>query len=201
MSSSVRTAPCVEGRRRRGWPASDSLRMLARRYHDERCQNRLAAGSASAWVASRRSFVAAHAGDERGGRAVGEDVAAVEGLGRRPHRLGPEPERLALVRGQVAGDPSPEKTVRIVTVWPSSRRLAMSPPHESATSSGAARRRRGSWPAEYTEPTGGSPGRQPAKPSAPMSGTKTHAAVGLSRQSLPCRVTIVGAADRATRRG
>ena len=40
-----------------GWPASDLLRMLARRYHDERCQNRLAAASASAWVASSRSSV------------------------------------------------------------------------------------------------------------------------------------------------
>ena len=35
-----------------GWPASDSLWMFARRYHEERCQNRLAAASASAWVAS-----------------------------------------------------------------------------------------------------------------------------------------------------
>src|SRR6188474_1319562 len=30
----------------------------------------------------------------------------------------------------------PENTVRIVTFWPSSRRLAMSPPQESAASSG-----------------------------------------------------------------
>src|SRR5436190_5267788 len=35
-----------------------------------------------------------------------------------------------------SADPSPEKTVTIVTVWPSSRRLAISPPHDSATSSG-----------------------------------------------------------------
>ena len=45
-----------------GWPASDSLRMLARRYHDERCQNRLAAASASAWVASSCASSAAQAG-------------------------------------------------------------------------------------------------------------------------------------------
>ncbi len=57
-----------------GWPASDSLRMLARRYHDERCQNRLAAASASAWVASSRSSVAAQAGTSDGGRPVGEDA-------------------------------------------------------------------------------------------------------------------------------
>src|SRR3954452_15486365 len=32
--------------------------------------------------------------------------------------------------------PAPENTVTIVTVWPSSRRLAIRPPQESATSSG-----------------------------------------------------------------
>ena len=57
-----------------GWPASDSLWMLARRYHDERCQNRLAAASASAWVASSRSSVACPGRDERGRRLVGGDV-------------------------------------------------------------------------------------------------------------------------------
>ena len=45
-----------------GWSASDSFRMLARRYHDERCQNRFAAASASACVASSRSSVAAQDG-------------------------------------------------------------------------------------------------------------------------------------------
>ncbi len=45
-----------------GWPASDWFRMLARRYHDERCQKLLAAWSASDWVASSRSSVAAHGG-------------------------------------------------------------------------------------------------------------------------------------------
>jgi hypothetical protein len=44
------------------WPASDSLRILARRYHEERCQNRLAAASASACVASSASSSAAHDG-------------------------------------------------------------------------------------------------------------------------------------------
>ena len=128
------------GRQRRRRPAgrrATALRMLARRYHDERCQKRLAAWSASDWVASSRSSVAAQAGTSGGGRPVGGDVAAVERLGRRPHRLRAEAERLALVRRQRGRPtPSPEKTVRIVTVWPSSRRLAMRPPHESATSSG-----------------------------------------------------------------
>ena len=42
--------------------------MLARRYHEERCQNRLAAASASAWVASSRSGDACHgACDESSG--------------------------------------------------------------------------------------------------------------------------------------
>ncbi len=36
--------------------------------------------------------------NEGGGRPVGEDVAPIEGLGGRPHRLRAEPERLALVR-------------------------------------------------------------------------------------------------------
>ena len=43
-------------------------------------------------------------------------------------------ERLPDLRLLVA--PLPEKTVMIVTFCPSSRRLAISPPHESATSSG-----------------------------------------------------------------
>ena len=45
--------------------------MLARRYHDERCQKRLAAASASACVASRRSSVAAHEGTSE---AVGQSA-------------------------------------------------------------------------------------------------------------------------------
>ena len=61
-------------RRSSGWPASGSLRMLARRYHDERCQNRLAAASASAWVASRRSVV---------GRPGGAPSAAAIGKSAR----------------------------------------------------------------------------------------------------------------------
>ena len=83
-----------------GWSASESLRMLARRYHDDRCQNRLAAASASDCVASSRSSLAAQAGTRA---AVGQsacDVGAVERLGRRPQRLRAEPERLALVRRQ-----------------------------------------------------------------------------------------------------
>ena len=52
----------------RGWPARLSLWMFARRYHEERCQNRFAAASASPWVASRPSFVACHgAADESSG--------------------------------------------------------------------------------------------------------------------------------------
>ena len=48
------------------WPASDLLRMLARRYHDARCQKRLAAASASAWVASSRSSSADHGASSPG---------------------------------------------------------------------------------------------------------------------------------------
>ena len=117
-----------------GWPASDSARMLARRYHDDRCQNRLAAASASTWVDSSASSSASHA---RPDRIVGQDGGAVECLGRRPHRLRAE------ARAPPAGTASarrsrrsPEKTVRIVTFCPSSRRLAIRPPQERATSSG-----------------------------------------------------------------
>src|SRR6478752_4502671 len=110
--------------------------MLARRYHDERCQNRLAAWSASDWVASRRSFVAAQAGTRA---AVGQSArmslrlkASVAG-----HiALDPNPSASRWYGDSASDVPSPEKTVRIVTVWPSSRRLAIRPPHESATSSG-----------------------------------------------------------------
>ena len=64
VSSVVSTAPWVERSSMSGWPASDSVWMFARRYHEERCQNRLAAASASAWVASRPSFVACHGAAE-----------------------------------------------------------------------------------------------------------------------------------------
>ena len=120
-----------------GWSASDSLRMLARRYHDERCQKRLAAGIGVGLGRLEPLLVGGPRRDERGRRPVGGDGAAVERLGRRPERLRAEAERLALVgRSADPTAPSPEKTVRIVTFWPSSRRLAMRPPHESATSSG-----------------------------------------------------------------
>src|SRR6476620_1522049 len=110
--------------------------MLARRYHDERCQNRLAAWSASDCVASRRSSEAAQAGTRT---AVGQSArmslrlkASVAG-----HiAFDPKPSASRWYGDSASDVPSPEKTVRIVTVWPSSRRLAMSPPHESATSSG-----------------------------------------------------------------
>ena len=77
-----------------GWPASDSLRMLARRYHDERCQNRLAAASASAWVASSRSSV--------GGPGRSAPCAVDVGSRRRMDaRLN------ASVTGHIAFEPNP----------------------------------------------------------------------------------------------
>jgi hypothetical protein len=57
-STSVRTAPCCDTSSMSAWPASGRLWTSARRYHDERCQKRLAAASASACVASMRSAVA-----------------------------------------------------------------------------------------------------------------------------------------------
>ena len=77
-----------------GWPASDSLRMLARRYHDERCQKRLAAASASAWVASSRSSVG---GPRRAARRASVDGA----VGAMCARLN------ASVTGHIAFEPNP----------------------------------------------------------------------------------------------
>ena len=74
-----------------GCSASDSFRTLARRYHDDRCQKRLAAASASAWVASRRSSVAAHDGTSA---AVGQSAWMSLRLN-------------ASVTGHIAFDPKP----------------------------------------------------------------------------------------------
>ena len=65
--------------------------MLARRYHDERCQKRLAAWSASACVASRWSSWAAQAGTSA---AVGQSAAMSERLN-------------ASVAGHIAFEPKP----------------------------------------------------------------------------------------------
>ena len=76
--------------------------MLARRYQDERCQNRLAAASASFCVGVEPvGRWRPTAGTSAGRRPVGRDVAPVERLGRGPQRLRTEPERLALVGRQV----------------------------------------------------------------------------------------------------
>ncbi len=74
-----------------GCSASDSLRMLARRYHDDRCQKRLAAASASDWVASSRSSLAAHDGTRA---AVGQSASMALRLN-------------ASVAGQCVFDPKP----------------------------------------------------------------------------------------------
>ena len=58
-SAMRKTAPCVGTTSMTICPARDSFRMLARRYHDERCQNRRAAASASRWVSSSRTRSAA----------------------------------------------------------------------------------------------------------------------------------------------
>ncbi len=62
VRSVVMTAPWAETSSMIGWPARDSLWMAARRYHEDRCQNRLAAASASPWVASSEAFVACQGG-------------------------------------------------------------------------------------------------------------------------------------------
>ena len=92
VSSTVRTAPWVDIWSMTGWPASDSLWIDARRYHDERCQKRLAAASASVWVASSRSAVAAQGGS---------------GSSPRPTSLGMFARLNASVTGHSAFEPKP----------------------------------------------------------------------------------------------
>ena len=113
-------------------------------------------------VADARPAVPRRALPEALGRGVGVDLRRLEPvLGRRPRRgrarrsasrpamserlnasvfghsaFDPKPSASRWYGVSRSDEPSPEKTVRIVTVWPSSRRLAMRPPHESATSSG-----------------------------------------------------------------
>ena len=77
------------------WPARLSLWMFARRYHDDRCQNRLAAASASPWVASRPSLDACHGAADGVLGIVGDEVRAVERLADRPDRLRAVAQRLA----------------------------------------------------------------------------------------------------------
>src|SRR3990172_1128968 len=110
---------------------------LALRVHAARCQNWRAWVLAYSWVSATRSGSAAHG-------------AAPAGAGTAAPRLS---RRNASVEGQIAFEPKPsaarwyslsplpaggppEKTEMMVTFWPSSRRLAMRPPHESAASSG-----------------------------------------------------------------
>ena len=83
-----------------GWSAIDSARMLARRYHDDRCQKRLAAASASDLRRLESVLVGGPGRDGGGSRPVGLDVGAIERLGVRPECLRAEAERLALVRRQ-----------------------------------------------------------------------------------------------------
>ena len=100
VRSEVRTAPWVARSSMSGWPARDSLWIFARRYQEERCQNRLAAASASPCVASRPSLVACQGAAAASSGKSACEVGAVERLGDRPDRLGPEAQRLALVRGE-----------------------------------------------------------------------------------------------------
>ena len=74
-----------------GWSASDSLRMLARRYHDERCQKRLAACVGVDLRGLEPVLGRGPGRDERGGRPVGLDVAAVERLGAGQSAFEPKP--------------------------------------------------------------------------------------------------------------
>ncbi len=130
-------------------------------------------------------------GHERGGRPVGQDVAPVERLGRRPHRLRPEPERLALVRGQPAG--------RAVAGEDGQDRhglaeLAQAGDEAAARECDVVRMRRdedmGHGRASIPSVSGRSGPGQPhgCNPPAPMSGTKTQAPSVRSSHSSPWRV-------------
>ena len=111
--------------------------MLARRYHDERCQNRLLGGVR---VGLGR-FEPVLRGRPRRDTSAAVGQSAAMSLRLKASVAGqiafePKPSASRWYEVRSPSLPAPEKTVRIVTVWPSSRRLAMSPPHESATSSG-----------------------------------------------------------------
>ena len=106
--------------------------------------------------------------------------------------------------------PVPEYSVRIVTFWPSSRRLAMSPPHESATSSGWGAMKTWVMAGEYSRAPsglGGDPGAAIAgacprrasaacQPPSPTRGTNTHGPSERSVHSLPCRSTTSSSCSR-----
>ncbi len=130
-------APCCDTSSISAWPACGRLWMSARRYHDERCQKRLAAASASAWVASSRAASARYGASAAG--SIGRSARMFSRLNASvvgQIALLPKPSASRWYWVRPAADPLPEKTVTIVTFWPSSRRLAISPPQESATSSG-----------------------------------------------------------------
>src|SRR5436189_68643 len=102
--------------------------MLARRYHDERCQNRLAAWSASACVASSWSSVAAQAGTRT---VVGQSAAMSERLNASLAgymAFEPKPSASRWYGVNRSADPSPEKAVTIVTAWPGSAGVAAAAP-------------------------------------------------------------------------
>src|SRR5450759_3909409 len=154
-SASVNTAPCCGTSSMSAWPASGRLWMSARRYHDERCQKRLAAASASPWVASRRSAVARYGASTAGSR--GRTARTLERLNASlvgQIALLPKPSASRWYGVSVRVASLPEKTVMIVTFCPSSRRLAMSPPQESATSSGWGATKTWVMAGEYTDHPG-----------------------------------------------
>ncbi len=91
VSSVVRTAPWVARSSMSGWPARGSLWIFARRYQEERCQNRFASASAWPCVTSRPSFVACQ----------GAAAASSGNSAARWARLN------ASVTGQTALDPKP----------------------------------------------------------------------------------------------
>ena len=171
-SSAVRTAPCWGTSSTSGWPSicgcgsrpgdttTSAARTAERRRRPRAASRRAGPRRPPTAPASRRA-------GSRWARLARLKASVTGQIALRA-----EAERLALVRRQRSRHRrSPEKTVRIVTFWPSSRRLAIRPPQERATSSGWGATKMWVMAAEYIEAARRS--AQP-HPSSPTSGTNTH---------------------------
>ena len=111
--------------------------MLADRAHDARCQNWRACVLANSWVVATRSGSAAQGATPAGMGTSAPTLSRRKASVFGQTALDPKPSaaRWYSLRASASRGP-PEKTETMATFCPSSRRLAMRPPQESAASSG-----------------------------------------------------------------
>ena len=114
--------------------------MSALRYQDARCQNSFALASASCCVAASRPRSACHGASSLSVSPGTFTSAATEPRSKDSVEgqiaLPPKPSAWRWYEDMRVRSPCPEKTLMMITFCPSSRRCAISPPHESAASSG-----------------------------------------------------------------